>query len=297
MAPPREAPRPPDCGLALRLVRGQFPAWAGLPLAEASAAGTDNAVLRLGPELVLRLPRSASAARQLRRELRWLPRLAPRLPIAVPEPVAEGRPAHGYPWPFAVYRWIEGESAAEAPLDLLAGARDLGRFVAALGQVDLPGGPPTGPDQTRGRPLRVLDAEVRAALGRLAGVLDAPALLRRWEAAASLPPWSGPPRWLHADLHGANLIARDGRIAAVIDFGTLGVGDPACDLMPAWTVLTARARPAFRAAVAPSAETWERGRGWALAWALIAHAYYRERGHVLGPISGRTLAEVLADRD
>ena len=289
---------PVEAAALRRILAAQRPAWADLPIRPAAPGGTDNAIFRLGDELCLRVPLGPGPAALLQSELAWLPRLRHRLPIEVPEPVAALAPGPESPWPIAVYRWLEGESAAgRDPRDIQGAGGDLGRFIAALQRVDLPGGPPTGPDQTRGRPLAVLDGEVRGAIRLLAGAMDAAALAERWEEALRLPPHEGRPVWLHADIHPANLLLRHGRLHAVLDFGTAGVGDPACDLMAAWTVLTAQDRPALRAEVAADDATWARGRAWALAWALIAHAYYRTRDHVLGPISGRTLQEILADRD
>ncbi|HVB10985.1 MAG TPA: aminoglycoside phosphotransferase family protein [Bacillota bacterium] len=282
-----------DVTLVRRLLAAQLPRWAGLPITPIGGDGTDNAIFRLGSDLAVRLPLAERSAQQIEKEHRWLPRLGPQLPLAIPMPLAKGDPAEGYPWPWGIYRWIDGETAALAPVrDLGQAAQDLGRFVAALQGADPAGGPPGGRHNgLRGLPLQAFDGDVRSAL---AALQDTGPLRDAWEIALQAPPWRGPGVWLHGDLHPANLLARDGRIHAVIDFGLLGVGDPAYDLMLAWTLLTPETRETFRAEVRLDAAAWVRGRGWALAWAAIAYAYYRTTANVLAAISRRTLQEVLA---
>ena len=280
-----------SAGLAARLVAGQFPAWAGLPVAAVESAGTDNALYRLGDELVVRMPRVPGAVGQVEKEARWLPWLAPRLPLAIPAPVARGRAGEGYPWDWAVYRWLEGEPAAPERLhDLCETARALAGFVAALQAIDPAGGPPPGPDNAwRGEPLARRDAQTRGAIAELGGLINGAAATTAWEAALRAPEWGGPGAWLHGDLLSSNLLARDGRLSAVIDFGCLGVGDPACDLMPAWTLFSGESRAAFRAALAPDGAAWARGRGWALSFGLIALPYYRETNPGLAGIARRAI--------
>lgn len=287
-----------DAALVGRLIAAQFPQWAGLWIEPVRSAGTDNALYRLGPDMVVRLPRIHRAIEQVEKEHRWLPRLAPQLPIAIPVPLAIGRPDQGYPWPWSVYRWLDGETATiERIVDPRQAATDLGAFVAALQGIDPVGGPPPGPHNSfRGVPLVRRDAETRGAIAALRGTFDTDALTVAWEAAIRAPAWQGPPVWLHGDLHAANMLAHQGRLNAVIDFGCLGVGDPACDLAPAWTYLPADTRGIFRAALAVDDSTWARGRGWALSFGLIALPYYRHTNPELAGIARYSIEQALADQ-
>ncbi len=280
-----------DPALVRRLLREQFPTWAGLPTAPVRSPGTVNAIYRLGAEMCVRLPRTPGAVRDLQRERAWLPRLAPRLPLPIPVPLAEGRPSDGYPWPWAVYRWLDGEPVPPQGLaDGRGAAADLAAFLGALHALDPAGGPPG-----RGAPLSSREAETRAALAALRGTMDVDAAAASWRASLDAPPWPGPPVWTHGDLLPTNLLTAGGRIAAVLDFGTAGVGDPACDLIPAWSVLPAGAREAFRNAVAVDEATWLRGRGWALTIALVIIPYYAVTNPSFVAMARHMVAAVLAD--
>jgi len=288
---------PTSVALVRRLLAAQFPQWADLPIEPVPSAGTDNALYRLGDSLVVRLPRIHWAAAQVDKEQCWLPRLAPHLPLAIPVPLAKGAPGAGYPWHWSVYQWFEGEDAI---LDRLAdpsqAARQLAAFITALQQIDPADGPPAGVhNSSRGVPLARRDAQTRVAITALDGALDAAATTAAWEAALQVPAWSGSPLWIHGDLKPGNLLAKGRRLSAVIDFGCLGVGDPACDLQVAWSFLSPETRRVFRAALQVDEATWARGRGWALSVALIALPYYRHTNPVLAAISRRTLDQVLAE--
>jgi aminoglycoside phosphotransferase (APT) family kinase protein len=227
------------------------------------------------------------------REHRWLPRLEPSLPLAIPRPLAKGMPGEGYPWPWSVYRWLGGETATMDRIrDPDEAAADLSRFVVALHAVD-PAGAPRG---NRGEPLVSRDAEVRGAIADLEGTLDTGAAMAAWEAALRVPDWRGPPMWLHGDLLSQNLLAVDGRLSAVIDWGGVGIGDPACDAAPAWTYLPAASRPLFRSALQVDDPTWARGRGWALCFGLVALPYYLETNPVLAGIARDAIEAVLDER-
>lgn len=280
-------------GLAERLVASQCPQWAGLALRTLDASGTDHALFRLGDEMVLRLPRLASSAAQVSKEWQWLKWLAPQLPLAIPEPLVLGEPAEGYPCPWLVCRWLEGMPATlDRLLDSAEAGRSLARFVAALQRIDAR----EAPVSPRGGSLRQRDTATRKALAVLASQVDVAAALRVWEAAVEAPPWAGPPVWMHGDLLPGNLLAVDGRLSAVIDFGLFGRGDPACDLMPAWAWLDERGRAAFREALAPDDASWARGRGWALSFGLIALPYYAPLGHQLATTARHAITQALADR-
>jgi aminoglycoside phosphotransferase (APT) family kinase protein len=284
--------------LVRRLLAGQFPEWADLPIEPVPSAGTDNALYRLGDDMVARLPRRERTSVTLEKERRCLPKLAPLLPLAVPLPLAEGEPAEGYPFAWSVYSWLKGEDAtverSTDPDDL---ALDLGQFIVALQRIDPTGGPPPGKHNFfRGEPLAARDEATRAAIASLGATIDAGAATAAWEAALGAPEWKLAPVWIHGDLDSRNLLVENGRLCAVIDFGGLGLGDPACDVMVAWKALSAETRDTFRAALSVDEATWVRGRGWAISQALGALAYYTlETNPVLVREARRWMAEVLAD--
>lgn len=284
-----------DAALVARLVAGQFPEWADLPLRAVASAGTDNALFRLGDELVVRLPRVEWAAETAAKEQRWLPRFSGRLPLAFPEPMGLGEPAEGYPWRWGVYQWLDGrDGLAEPVTGHVASARALAGFLAKLRTIDTLGGPVAGRHNNyRGVDLRLLDGRVREGLAQLTADIDTVAAGQIWEDALAAPAWDRPAVWAHGDLLPGNLLGRNGVLVGVIDFGTLAIGDPAVDLMAAWTVFGGEARTAFVEASDMDEAAWRRARGWALYGAAVALPYYRERNPVLAGISRRTLAELL----
>jgi aminoglycoside phosphotransferase (APT) family kinase protein len=287
-----------DASLVSRLLAGQFPQWADQRIEPVDSAGTDNAIFRLGKDMAVRLPRIGAATGQVEKEQRWLPVLAPLLPLAIPEPLAKGNPSEGYPWDWSVYRWLEGENATvERIADPHQAATDLAQFVGALQRIDLAEGPSMGAHKlSRGVPLAWRDTPTRAAIASLHDSLDTYAATAAWEEALDAPAWPGPPVWLHGDLQSGNLLARSGRLSAVIDFGCLGLGDPACDVMAAWTFFSAKTRDTFRAALTvDDAATWARARGWALSVSLLVLPYYQSTNPVLCGIARRAIDEVLAD--
>jgi aminoglycoside phosphotransferase (APT) family kinase protein len=286
-----------DAALVGRLIAAQFPHWVSLPIDGVASSGTDNAMFRLGDELAVRLPRREAATKQVEKEHRWLPKLAP-LPLEIPGPVAMGRPADGYPWQWSVYRWLEGENATTAQVDeSRATALAIAGFVAALRRIDTAGGPGPGAHNFyRGAPLAHRDRYVRAAIASLGSEVDVAAVSAAWETALHAPEWQGAPTWIHGDLAPGNLLVREGRVRAVIDFGGLAVGDPACDLMVAWNFMTRETRDVFRHALPADESAWARGRGWALSMSLIALPYYLHTNPVIVENSRRTIAAVLSDQ-
>jgi aminoglycoside phosphotransferase (APT) family kinase protein len=260
-----------DASLVRELLREQFPEWADLPLLRVEPSGTVNAIFRLGGELSLRLPRRDRPTEPDRKELDWLPRLAPLLPVEIPVPVALGRPSGDYPWFWAIHTWVEGETVPVEEIDAIQGARDLAALVGALQQAS-PAGAPAG----RGIPLAERAADFRHWLSRFDGD---PAVTAEWERALAAPAWRGPPVWHHGDLDARNWLVRDGRISGVIDWGAMGVGDPACDVMVAWKLRSSRARDAFREALPTDDATWERARGWVLSQAVAILAYYTQENN------------------
>lgn len=286
-----------DAALVRCLLAAQFPGWADLPVEPVIPWGTDNALYRLGEEMVIRLPRHEPTIGTLRKELRWLPSLAPHLPLPIPAPLAEGTPAEGYPFPWAVYSWLDGETAtAEHMADPRQFATDLAGFIAALQRIDPVGGPPPGQHNAfRGAPLVDRDSAVRQSVAALRKEIDVDLVTAIWEEALRAPEWHGRSVWIHGDLDSRNLLLRNGRLSAVIDFGCLGVGDPACDVMVAWKVFSANARQTFRKALSVDDATWARARGWVLSQALIALPYYTmETNPTLVLEARRWMAEILA---
>ena len=286
-----------DEALVRRLVAGQFPDWKDLPITPVPYSGTDNAIFRLGDDMVVRLPRIHWATAQVHKEHTWLPVLAPRLPLRVPTPVRLGAPGLGYPWHWAVHDWLDGENALNASVDdLEQAALDLAALVTTLRSVD-PAAREPALSGGRGGPLADRDAEVRTAIASLEGHIDVEKTAAVWQASLDAPPWHGAPVCLHADITPGNLLVNNGRLSAVIDFGMLTAGDPATDLMVAWNYLTSETRPTFREALSDDDATWSRGRGWALSVALIALPYYLNTNPQIVATSRRTIHETLQDHE
>lgn len=282
-----------DLSLVKQLITSQFPRWQELSLQLVEDAGTDNAIYRLGDDMVVRIPRIEKAAAHIEKEYQWLPKLAPHLPLAIPMPLEKGNPADGYPWQWSVYRWLEGKNAVENPItDFYQAANDLGKFVAALQKVDTT----EAPQSRRGLPLNSRDKETREAISLLKDTFNTETLTNEWEKALAIPLWQGAPQWIHGDLLPSNMLVNKGRLSAIIDFGTSGVGDPACDMMVAWTLLDRQSRKAFREKVNTDGATWERGRGWALTFGLVALPYYEKTNPTLAGIAKRTIDEILSDK-
>jgi aminoglycoside phosphotransferase (APT) family kinase protein len=259
-----------------RLLTAQFPEWADLPLEAVEPRGTDNRLYRLGGELAVRLPCREHTVATLVRERTWLPRLAGRLPLEIPLPVAAGRAGAGYPWTWSVYQWVDGENATASPFaDLAQTALELAALLDALRRVDPDGVPGPGEENFfRGAPLETFDRRARADLAQLREEIDVEAARAVWESAFRAPRWEGPPVWVHGDLDRRNLLTRQGGLAGVVDFGCLGAGDPACDVAVAWKVLSPETREIFRSALSVDEATWARARGWALSQAVGALASY-----------------------
>jgi aminoglycoside phosphotransferase (APT) family kinase protein len=252
------------------LVGLQFPQWFELEIRPVELDGWDNTTFRLGDGMSVRLPSDEAYVAQIDKEHRWLPVLAPQLPVPIPRPIAKGEPGCGFPRPWSIYRWLEGVPAAVVGVvDHERLAEDIGRFLIALQQVDTRDGPPPGPHSfNRGGPVAAWDEETRATIAELGDEIDHDGALAVWEAALGST-WDGPDVWVHGDVTGSNLLVRDDRLCGVIDFGCAAVGDPACDLTAAWTMFEGTSRQRFRSTVRADAGTWARARGWALWKALI----------------------------
>lgn len=283
-----------DVALARRLLAGQFPHWAGLPIELVASYGTDHDIYRLGDHLAARLPRIGWATEQAAKEAEWLPKLAPHLPLALPVQLAMGHPAEGYPFDWSIYEWLPGENANGAIDDLDRAAVDLAAFIRALRRVDTTGAR-ARPRGARGAPLAELDRSVRRSIAQLGERIDGDAVIRSWEESLDAPVWGGNEVWVHGDLLPGNLLVVDGRLSAVIDWGSLNVGDPACDLQPAWNLFEGDNRGRFRAELDVDDASWLRGRGWALAQATLALPYYWDTNPGMIRQASHALAEVLSD--
>ncbi len=269
LGPPPERLRL-DTRTVRQLVSEQFPQWSGLAIAPVPDPGWDNYTFRLGDDLVVRLPSAAEYALAVEKEQRWLPRLGPHLPVPIPSVCGRGVPGAGYPFPWSVYRWLGGSPATRADIEDPARlAEQLADFLVSLRGVDAADGPRPGVHNWyRGGTLLTYDAITRRSLAALTDRVDVDAASEIWSAALAAP-WDGEDTWFHGDLAESNVLLRNGRLAAVIDFGTCGVGDPSCDLAVVWTLLDDPGRQAFRDRLAVDDASWARGRGWAL-WKTLA---------------------------
>jgi aminoglycoside phosphotransferase (APT) family kinase protein len=285
-----------DASLVRRLVATQFPQWAQLRVRPVELDGVDNCTFHLGDEMTVRLPSSEGYRLQVDKEQRWLPVLAPHLPLPIPVPLARGVPGGGYPFNWSVCRWLDGENASiERIDDLTEFATTLTDFLNTLREIDSTDGPMPGPHNFfRGGRLATYDEETRRAIDTLEGQIASDAATAMWNAAMSAT-WQGTPVWFHGDIAAGNLLVKNGRLAAVIDFGTSGVGDPACDVVIAWTLLSGESRAAFRDTLAVDSATWARGRGWALWKALITLVDYIDTDPVAEATTRRIIDDVLGE--
>jgi aminoglycoside phosphotransferase (APT) family kinase protein len=281
-----------DAELVGRLLAEQFPQLTDLPISEVQPTGTVNAIYRLGDHLYARLPRVQTWAQDLDKEWHWLPKFAPQLSLRVPEPVWKGHSAGSYPFSWAIYRWIDGQPYADELVDdEHQAAKDLAQFVVELRRV----APLVGAPRGGRKPLSELDAVTRAAIESARGVIDSDAATAAWERALQAPAWNGTPVWIHTDLLRSNVLVRDGRLCAVIDFGGVGVGDPAADVIAAWSVFSQTGRGVFRGALDVDDGTWNRARGFALHQAALIIPYYGETNPGFVAPATRTVEEILAD--
>lgn len=280
-----------------RLLTEQMPQWANLELRQLAAEGTDHVLFRLGDELLVRIPKIGWAVDQAERDARWLPRLAAHLPVPIPAPLAVGEPGAGFPWPWSVVPWIDGKTAGPVERSRASLARDVAEFARSLHAASSDGGP-RKTDRERGAPLAPSDEVAQQALTALSAHddgFDLDEVAEAWLDAVQAPPWNGPPVWIHGDLQPGNLIVRQGRLAAVIDFGALGLGDPAPDVAAAFWTFRGDARRVYRDALGYDDATWRRARGWALLPSLTGLSYYRHSFPAMMDLARETVAAVLED--
>lgn len=283
-----------DIEQARRLVTEQCPQWAALPIAAVEDGGWDNYTFHLGDTMLLRLPSAQEYALAVDKEHRWHPVLAPLLPRPIPVPLVRGKPGAGYPFSWSVYEWIDGEPASfDTVVDPIRFAADVAGFVGALQGIDATNGPQPGKHNWfRGATLHTYDAPMRSALADLRGHVDEELALEIWKRALEAR-WDGVDVWFHGDLAVGNILLDCGDLAAVIDFGTCGVGDPACDLAIAWTLLSAEGRSVFREQLSVDDALWSRGRGWALWKSLTTCANSADASVAAAANARRGLDEIL----
>lgn len=287
-----------DTDRVAAMIADQFPVWAGTSLEPVYPAGTDNVMFILNGHFGVRLPRTPGAATSLERELVHAPRLAPMLPALIPAPVGIGRPTESYPFKWFISRWIEGGNPVPGRPDGLfpaALAVDVARFVRALHSVVPPAASQELFSYRGDRAVQPREAETRAAIGRCGDHFDTAALHRAWDVAMEAPEGTGPPAWIHTDLHPGNLLVKHGRLEGVLDWGGLAVGDPAIDLIVAWNLFGPEEREVFRAEMKADDGTWARGRAWALSVGLVAFPYYLHTNRALAAVSWYQIGQALAD--
>lgn len=283
-------------GQVEELIRAQFPQWSHLPVRPVVLSGWSNRSFRLGDTMLVRLPSAERYVAQVEKEHTWLPRLASHLRLPIPKPLALGAPGEGYPFPWSVYGWLEGEPLAHhLDGDMSVMARDVAQFLQSLQAIDASDGPAAGVHNFyRGGALSFYDGETRNCAIDLQHEIDAELAMEIWDRALSSS-WSSKPVWVHGDVSDGNLLVKDGRLCAAIDFGSVCVGDPACDLVMAWNVFDVTSRSVFRSALPFDAETWQRARGWALWKAMLVLSTHRAADNALAAWARRAIAEVLAD--
>jgi aminoglycoside phosphotransferase (APT) family kinase protein len=287
-----------DATLVKRLIAAQLPQWSDLAVTPVEVDGWDNRTYRLGDDMSVRLPTAAGYVPAVAKENYWLPRLAPSLPVTVPAVLAEGAPGEDYPFPWSVRAWLPGQTADPKRIgDMSQFAVSVAEFLRALQRCDTTDGPDAGAHSFyRGASPAHYDDETRRCLATLAHRVDTARSTAVWEAAVSAED-SGAPVWFHGDIASGNLLVADGKLTAVIDFGTSGVGDPACDLVIAWTMFSGESREAFRQVVDLDKSTWARARGWALWKALILLAQSPDTDHERADGQQRVIDDVLTDHD
>ncbi|WP_058535422.1 aminoglycoside phosphotransferase family protein [Legionella saoudiensis] len=285
-----------DLELVRFLLKKQCPQWAKLELLPIPSSGTDNALFRLGSQYVVRIPRiewsPGSVTNGINKEWLWLPQLARHLKIPISEPIFKGEPDGNYPWPWSITKWNEGHNPAfEKENEYEKLAIDLANFLNDLQGIKLS---KSGPLSRRGVPLEEMNEETQKALNALENDMDTKPLASLWEQLANTPKWDNPAVWLHGDLLPGNILINNNRLSAVIDFADVGLGDPACDLIVAWSLLNEHSRMVFRKHLMNVDEhTWKRGQGWALSIALVIIPYYKNTNPVLASVAKRMIEQLI----
>lgn len=253
--------------LAHKLIAEQFPEYAHLPIVSVKKQGHDNRTYRLGSNMLIRMPTADSYALKVPIEQEILPQLASYLTVRIPAPIRMGAATHDYPYPFSIYKWLEGTSINLLVLDnvyLEKLAFDIANFLKELQSIDCVDGPTPGQHNWwRGDHASVYDKGAREQILKLSNTIDANKAINIWEQASKTK-WNKPPVWIHGDFYVGNMLIKDGKLSAIIDFGGMGLGDPACDLVIAWAYLEGKAREIFIQEMALDNDTWLRAKAWAL---------------------------------
>jgi aminoglycoside phosphotransferase (APT) family kinase protein len=280
--------------LVKTLLKNQCPLWARLPLKKVESSGTDNTLFRLGSEYVVRLPRIHWAAESINKEYEWVPKLAQILKTPLSVPVFKGKPDSSYPYAWVVAKWNEGyHPDFEKDNEYAHLAKELAYFLNELHRIKLA----NGPTSRRGVCLKEVSNETKQAINQLVGEIDIDFIRSVWHDLSNIPYWSKEPVWIHGDFLPGNILIKKNRLSAVIDFSDIGVGDPACDLVIAWSLLGSRSRSVFKENLEQvDNDTWERGRGWALSIALIMLAYYKNTNPVLTALARRMISTCVVYR-
>jgi aminoglycoside phosphotransferase (APT) family kinase protein len=284
--------------LVTDLIAEQFPQWTDLSIKPVPVSGIDNRMFRLGEEMLIRLPSAEEYSEQVKKEQKWLPLIASGLSFRIPEPLAMGKPSKIYPWNWSIYRWLEGESANTLQihdLNLHAIGSSLAQFLNELHKINVNDGPLGGlHNYYRGTSPAVYDTETRMLIHQLRKLINAHAATNIWEKALQSK-WSQCPVWIHGDLASGNILVKNGLLAAIIDFGCIGVGDPACDLVIAWTLLTKESRCIFKSSLSLDMETWARARGWALWKALFELGELKDKKSLKSLKQQQVIDEILSE--
>ncbi|WP_439022243.1 aminoglycoside phosphotransferase family protein [Bacillus thuringiensis] len=287
---------PINVSLVEKLIQEQFPEWAHLEVKSVKLSGHDNRTFHLGDQMSVRLPSDVAYAPQVEKENKWLPLLSKELSLPISSPIAKGNPSEEYPWPWSINKWIEGETVTKEKVrDLNEFAADLGSFLLALQSIDASNGPIAGAHNFyRGGLISVYDKEARDAIENNKDVFDETVLKHLWDLALQST-WKRKPVWIHGDVAPGNLLVKDGKLSAVIDFGILGVGDPACDAAMAWTFFDQNSRNIFKEILRMDEETWNRARGWALWKALITYDANKVSNKIVAEESYRVIQVIVDD--
>ncbi|MGN4422316.1 aminoglycoside phosphotransferase family protein [Bacillus cereus group sp. MYBK30-1] len=282
--------------LVKRLVQEQFPEWAHLEIKPVKFSGHDNRTFHLGKQMSVRLPSDAAYVPQVEKENKWLPILSKEITLPISSPIAKGNPSAEYPWPWSINKWIEGETVTKENVhNLNEFATDLGSFLVELQSIDASNGPKAGAHNFyRGGLISVYDEEARVAIENNKDVFDETLLKHLWDLALRST-WERTPVWVHGDIAPGNLLIKDGKLCAVIDFGILGVGDPACDAAMAWTFFDKNSRNVFKEVLCMDEETWNRARGWALWKALITYDANRDSNEKVAEETYRVIQVIVDD--
>jgi aminoglycoside phosphotransferase (APT) family kinase protein len=285
-----------DKSLVKKLISSQFSQWKELSIEPVASSGWDNRTFHLGKSMLVRLPSAVDYELQVEKEHMWLPKLASSLPLPIPIPLAMGNPEYGYPWKWSIYRWLEGEPASTSSINNLEKlAADLANFLTALYRIDTTGGPPPGLHSFhRGGSLSVYNTDVHQAIASLKDKINATAVTSTWENALASS-WKNSPVWVHGDISAGNLLIQEGKLSAVIDFGQLAIGDPACDLVINWTLFHGKSRKIFQEMLSLDKTIWSRARGWALWKALIVAAGFTNPNNAESKQCWRIIKDVIAE--